>query len=500
MLTFPDSTHISPPIPQHPMRVSTSTKCKLSYFPAVLFLNGPPLFVVIKLPIGMTALFPRLSIEDICNPRAPRSPSFRGNATILTSLVLSQLWHVLRLVSLPMPFFQKIWSIVGDFLQRGIFSPIPLDTFCLLRLQGEFGIIDPKPIVCAPCSPPGSVPRWMSGLLQASLPSLSPLFLLLFPRMCPSGRRDLTSLLHSVFAGIDRLPHNFDVVVSLSLTRRFPLSWKDLLISQIYAFDSALALLRSIFIPSRNWRSRVINKFLGRVQLSTLYCIRSSFVLVALLVNLPRNIRPYQFEVTPPLTCSLSPMRLYLLKLGHNFPPALSAGCIPTISSVLAILIPLLALVIGANFGLFLFPLWLATFGSVAFPTRFPVEPFFTLCFRSFFRLLPTLFALSPPTLKTTSSSLVLSKTRCGSACVELFSTIPTPTALHNAFHFFSFPSFLNSSIPPSAVFGCTLLAIWPHYWTSIFDDSPFVPSAVVGTVRKTLTHMCQELVLNPLL
>ncbi|OAD79565.1 hypothetical protein PHYBLDRAFT_139594 [Phycomyces blakesleeanus NRRL 1555(-)] len=82
---------------------------------------------------------------------------------------------------------------------------------------------------------------------------------------------------------------------------------------------------------------------------------------------------------------------------------------------------------------------------------------------------------------------------------LEFFGTIPTPTALHNAFHFFFFPSSLNSSIPPSTVFGCTLLAIWRHHWTFIFDDSPFVPSAVVGTARKTLTRICQELDLDPL-
>ncbi|OAD81514.1 hypothetical protein PHYBLDRAFT_139056 [Phycomyces blakesleeanus NRRL 1555(-)] len=92
------------------------------------------------------------------------------------------------------------------------------------------------------------------------------------------------------------------------------------------------------------------------------------------------------------------------------------------------------------------------------------------------------------PTPKTTSSSLL-----------EFFGKIPTPTVLHNAFGFFSFPSFLNSSIPPSAVFGCTILDIWRHQWTFIFDDSPFVPSAVVGTARKTLTRICQRLELDPL-
>ncbi|OAD74101.1 hypothetical protein PHYBLDRAFT_144560 [Phycomyces blakesleeanus NRRL 1555(-)] len=404
-----------------------------------------------------------------------------------------------------MSFFQKIRSIMGGFLQRGTFPVISLDTLCLPHIQGGLGIIDPKtqqdaiqlswcqPIARAPRSPPGLVPCWMSGLLQTSLPSLSPLFPFLFPSIRPYGWRNITSTLHLVLAAIDRLPHNFDnVVLSLlsppskhasSRPGKIPWSpnsspltfpWRRCGQSPSPTTIGALVLLTSSLVE---------------FNLTLLRCIRSLFVLVVLLVNWPNNIRPSPFKTVHLLTCPLSFMRLYLLKLGHVFPPVLSAGCAPTISSVVAILILLLALTIDTNFGLFLFPLWLTTFGFLASTTRFPAEPVFTLCFFSIFLLLSALFDPYPLTPKTTSSSLVFSKT----------SEIPTPTALYNAFRFVSFPPSLSSSIPPSAVFGGTFLAIWRHHWTFIFDDSPFVPSAAVDMARRTLNRICQEFDLDPL-
>ncbi|OAD78104.1 hypothetical protein PHYBLDRAFT_164979 [Phycomyces blakesleeanus NRRL 1555(-)] len=334
---------------------------------------------------------------------------------------------------------------MGSFLQRGTFPPISLDTFCLPRMQGGLGIIDPKtqqsalqlrwlqPIIRAPWSPPGLVPRWMSGLLQASLPSLSPLFPLLFPSMRPSGWRDLTSPLHLAFAAIDHLPHNFDNVVVNSTTclalplsavtivpasqARFPPSWQDLLVSHLYTFDPALASLRSISITSSHPRSHVINKFLGRVQLNTLtlhliiVCaccspreLTEQYLSLLVQDGTSIDLFPFFNALVPSQTWTRLSTRTFRRLCSHHLVRARYFD-------------PLVALVIGGNFGLSPFPWWLVTFGFVVYTTRFLAEPVFTLCFLSPFSLLPALFALSPPTPKTTSSSLVLPKTRCGSAC-----------------------------------------------------------------------------------
>ncbi|OAD66062.1 hypothetical protein PHYBLDRAFT_175587 [Phycomyces blakesleeanus NRRL 1555(-)] len=281
---------------------------------------------------------------------------------------------------------------MGGFLQCGTFPPISLNTFCLPRLQGGLGVIDPKTqqsalqlrwlqlIVCSLRLPPGLVPRWMFGLLQASLPSLSPLFPLLFPSIHPSGWQDLTSPLHLVFTATDRLPHNFDNVVlsPLSLPPKhaslYPVPWSS------------------------------------STQLNTL-----TFRLI--IVRACCSLRELAEEYPSLSIQDGTSIGLYLLRLGLVFPPALSTGCVPTISFVPAIPITLLTLAIGANFGLSLFLLWLANFGFVASMTRLPAEPIFTFCFLLLFLLLPALFAPYPPTPKTTSSSLGLSKTRRGSAC-----------------------------------------------------------------------------------
>ncbi|OAD80080.1 CCHC-type zinc finger transcription factor [Phycomyces blakesleeanus NRRL 1555(-)] len=451
-------------------------------------------------------------------------------AAIFTHLAVSPfgLWHVLRVVSLPMSFFQKIRSIMGSFLQRGTFPPISLDTFCLPRMQGGLGIIDPKtqqsalqlrwlqPIVHAPRSPPGLVPHWMSGLLQASLPSLSPLFPLLFPTMRPSGWQDLTFPLHLAFVAIDHLLHNFDNVMVNSTTclalplsvvtivpasqARFPPSWQDLLVSHLYTFDPALASLRSISITSSHPRSRVINKFLGQVQLNTL-TLHSIIVCAccsphelteqypSLLVQDGTSIDLFPFfnALVPSQTWACLSTRTFRGLCSHHLvharyfdPPCGSCHWRKFWSFPL----PLVARNIWFR-GLhdkiscraclhFLLPL--------AFPS-----PTCSIC------------SLSSDSQDHFFFTCPLKNAVWIDMWLEFFGTISIPTALHNAFHFFSFPSSLNSSIPPSTVFGCTLLAIWRHHWTFIFDDSPFVPSAVVGTACKTLTRICPELDLDPL-
>ncbi|OAD68211.1 hypothetical protein PHYBLDRAFT_173701 [Phycomyces blakesleeanus NRRL 1555(-)] len=451
-------------------------------------------------------------------------------AAIFTHLAVSPfgLWHVLRVVSLPMSFFQKIRSIMGSFLQRGTFPPISLDTFCLPRMQGGLGIIDTKtqqsalqlrwlqPIVRAPRSPPGLVPRWMSRLLQASLQSLSPLFPLLFPSMRPSGWRDLTSPLHLAFAAIDHLPHNFDNVVVNSTTclalplsavtivpasqARFPPSWQDLLVSHLYTFDPVLASLRSISITSSHPRSRVINKFLGRVQLNTLtlhsIIVRACCSPRELTEQYPSlfvqdgtsiDLFPFFNAFVPSQTWARLSTRTFRGLCSHHlvraryFDPPRGSHHWRTFWSFP---LPLVARNIWFR-GLHDKISCRARLHSLL-PLAFP-SPTCSIC--SLFSDSQDHFFFTCPLKNAVWIGMWL----------EFFGTIPTPTALHNAFHFFSFPSSLNSSIPPSTVFGCTLLAIWRHHWTFIFDDSPFVPSAVVGTARKTLTRICQELDLNPL-
>ncbi|OAD65206.1 hypothetical protein PHYBLDRAFT_153684 [Phycomyces blakesleeanus NRRL 1555(-)] len=218
-------------------------------------------------------------IETFCSIHGSRSLSFRGWATIMNSLVLSQLWHVLRVVSFPSAFLDRVRSIVCRFFHVNSFPPIAFDTLCLPRLQGGLGILDPgiqqcalqlcwlKPLIRNPLLPHSLVPQWFSTLLRSDVPTVDPLLLLLFPdcrprnlrysglfmvpeivnlpgslarrNQClvagsvlhsivvciPHNHRTLDSLLHLVLKAMDTLPRNFDrVVLNLSSCLILPLS------------------------------------------------------------------------------------------------------------------------------------------------------------------------------------------------------------------------------------------------------------------------------------
>ncbi|OAD70922.1 hypothetical protein PHYBLDRAFT_171000 [Phycomyces blakesleeanus NRRL 1555(-)] len=69
--------------------------------------------------------------------------SVRGHATIVNSLILSRLWHVLCLVWFPKTFINTLRSIVGNFVMRPMFSRVKYATLCLPWSVGGLDLIDP---------------------------------------------------------------------------------------------------------------------------------------------------------------------------------------------------------------------------------------------------------------------------------------------------------------------------------------------------------------------
>ncbi|KAG0735766.1 hypothetical protein G6F33_012486 [Rhizopus arrhizus] len=55
-------------------------------------------------------------INTACVLHSHRSLSVRGRATIINSLILSKLWHVLRVTSVPRAFLEKVKSVSGHFV------------------------------------------------------------------------------------------------------------------------------------------------------------------------------------------------------------------------------------------------------------------------------------------------------------------------------------------------------------------------------------------------
>lgn len=73
-----------------------------------------------------------------------RQVSMYGKANIAnTTMILSKLWHVIRIISLLLDALQKLKSIIYQFVMSGLFSPLKGKSFFLPRSQeGGLGLID----------------------------------------------------------------------------------------------------------------------------------------------------------------------------------------------------------------------------------------------------------------------------------------------------------------------------------------------------------------------
>ncbi|KAG1451795.1 hypothetical protein G6F46_005552 [Rhizopus delemar] len=82
-------------------------------------------------------------INTACVLHSHRSLSVRGRVTIVNSLILSKLWHALRVTSAPRASLEKASSVIGAFLTRGMLPLISMATLCLPRTLGGLGVLDP---------------------------------------------------------------------------------------------------------------------------------------------------------------------------------------------------------------------------------------------------------------------------------------------------------------------------------------------------------------------
>lgn len=83
-------------------------------------------------------------VRQGCLIHQQRGLSVRGRSTVLNSLILSKLWHVLRVVTVPVSFFNSINSVISSFINFRIFPRISVTTACIPRSQGGLGLINPQ--------------------------------------------------------------------------------------------------------------------------------------------------------------------------------------------------------------------------------------------------------------------------------------------------------------------------------------------------------------------
>ncbi|KAI9337343.1 hypothetical protein BD770DRAFT_373662 [Pilaira anomala] len=196
---------------------------------------------------------------------------------VLNSLILSKLWHVLRIISVPSSFFKSVQSIISNFINFRTFPKISFYTACLPRSHGGLGLLNPAVQQSA------LQVRWLHPLLStktsalqtdvltsdsivllqlisflysqvalasASLYSVtSPLdldhrFFFLFPSRRPPNTKQLNSSLALLFKAIDDLPKSYtDVVVSSATCLEIPIG--SLIIPSTNLRKSTASLLAS---------------------------------------------------------------------------------------------------------------------------------------------------------------------------------------------------------------------------------------------------------------
>jgi hypothetical protein len=102
-------------------------------------------------------------IRNACNAHSQRSLSIHGRVTILNTLILSELWHVIRVTSVPLSFFSKLKPTMSSFLFYRMFPRIGVASMCQPRSKGGLGVFDPQ-------IQQGALQlRWILPLLQLSL-------------------------------------------------------------------------------------------------------------------------------------------------------------------------------------------------------------------------------------------------------------------------------------------------------------------------------------------
>ncbi|SAL96363.1 hypothetical protein, partial, partial [Absidia glauca] len=71
----------------------------------------------------------------------PRHLSVRGASMVANSLLLSRLWHILRVVTVPKNWLQRVRTLIRDFVMP--FSPFPSwNTICLKKSNGGLNVVN----------------------------------------------------------------------------------------------------------------------------------------------------------------------------------------------------------------------------------------------------------------------------------------------------------------------------------------------------------------------
>ena len=255
-------------------------------------------------------------IQTACSLHSHRSLSFRGRALIANSLILSRLWHVLRVISLPAALFTKVRSLISQFMNRQVFPKLSFAVMCRPRRQGGLGLLDPRvqqhtlqlrrltPLLLPSPNLDNFIllPRLIDWLIHGTSFSssvstehwshLDCRLAFIFPSLRHPSLTGFNSVFSLLFMTLDALPRSFEsIVVSPVTCLQLPLSAviippQDLVISPtllrlpcslLYFLDFASQRLQPKSSPQLATHPTLCKQFLSQVR-SNLIKLQSFFV------------------------------------------------------------------------------------------------------------------------------------------------------------------------------------------------------------------------------
>ncbi|KAG1255119.1 hypothetical protein G6F68_010529 [Rhizopus microsporus] len=104
-------------------------------------------------------------IERHANILSQRGLSILGRSMIANSLLLSRIWHSIRILCPPQSFFQRIRSVIIKFLRYKSFPSVKFQDCCWPRNEGGIAILDPAMQHSA------LQLRWLIPMLQSTHPT-----------------------------------------------------------------------------------------------------------------------------------------------------------------------------------------------------------------------------------------------------------------------------------------------------------------------------------------
>ncbi|KAG1448084.1 hypothetical protein G6F56_009048 [Rhizopus delemar] len=237
-----------------------------------------------------------------------RNLSILGRGLVANSLILSRIWHAIRVLSPPQSFFSQVRSVIIKFLARKSFPPVRFSICQRPKKEGGIAVLDPAaqhatlqlrwlhPLLSPSVYPERStnfalsILRYCIRELSQSIHHLLPL---VFPERRPSSMRTL-GCLPSLLKTFDKLgvqidwnSFNHGMVEELPLTRvcsslntvtgsTHATNWSTLLVKDAFYFDrSCGSLRRRPILPSTRHRNKLLRFFdlvrSGRIQLTAFF-------------------------------------------------------------------------------------------------------------------------------------------------------------------------------------------------------------------------------------